>query len=78
MKDLTHFALYSSYRKPLTHGTQPTEPIRKILANGFTKSTQVHSYGPQLNNVEILRKQHPYVAKWDNIKIIIYKHIYTC
>lgn len=32
-------------------------------ADGFTKSTQVHSYGTELNTTAALRAMHPYVAR---------------
>ena len=33
------------------------------LPDGFTKSTSVHSYGPDLNTTVQLRGQMPYVAR---------------
>ncbi|XP_045197133.2 protein phosphatase 1 regulatory subunit 32-like isoform X1 [Mercenaria mercenaria] len=31
--------------------------------DGFTKSTSVHSYGPEIQSTETLRRLHPYVAR---------------
>ena len=41
----------------LVGGAQPPK------LNGFTKSTQVHRFGPTLDTARDLRQMHPYVAK---------------
>ena len=33
------------------------------LPDGFTKSTSVHSYGPDIDSTAQLRTLHPYVAR---------------
>lgn len=37
--------------------------IHDQLPDGFTKSTAVHAFGPELDTTEQLRKLHPYVAR---------------
>ena len=37
--------------------------IQRQKTDGFTKSTQVHSYGADINATATLRRLEPYVAK---------------
>lgn len=38
--------------------------VQPPLYNGFSKSTQVHSFGPSLNTARALREMDPYVARF--------------
>ena len=37
--------------------------VQQALSNGFTKSTQVHRFGANVDTARILRHTHPYVAR---------------
>ena len=34
--------------------------------DGFTKSTAVHSYGPEIDTTETIRRLEPYVSRYYN------------
>ena len=37
--------------------------VQQALSNGFTKGTQVHRFGANVDTARILRHTHPYVAR---------------
>lgn len=37
--------------------------VQQTVANGFTKGTQVHRFGANVDTARILRHSHPYVAR---------------
>ena len=50
--------------------------VQQALSNGFTKGTQVHRFGANVDTARILRHTHPYVARSVTLDFVraIYLH----